>query len=342
MYGLKQAPRQWFSKLSLALKSFGFSQSKNDYSLFAKHHANSHTILLVYVDDLILAGNDPIAIHNTKKFLSSQFHMKYLGKLRYFLGIEIDRNEQGIFISQQKYLTELLHGYHMTKAKPVRIPLDFNIKLNLNLGNPLPTPVLYQQLIGKIIYLTITRPDIAYVVHLLSQFMHKPTTIHIQAAKRVLRYLNLAPSQGVLLAFSTSATLSVYCDSDLGGYPYTRRSTTGFYIMLVSSPISWKSKKQFVLARSSTEAEYRALVLTTCEVLWLQQLLKDLGLNSLNPTVIKYDNKAALSIVANLVQHERTKHVEMDCHFIREKQSIGAIKAEYIPSKDQLTDIFTK
>lgn len=147
----------------------------------------------------------------------------------------------------------------------------------------------------------------------------------MQAAKRVLRYLSGSPSQGILLASNSTATLTAFCDSDWGGCPFSRRSTTGYCILLGNSPISWKSKKQSVVARSSAEAEYRSLALTTCEVLWLQQLFKDLGLHTLHPTTIKCDNKAALSIVANPVHHERIKHVDMDCHFIREKQATGAI-----------------
>lgn len=290
------------------------------------------TILLVYVDDLILAGNDLSTIQNTKNFLSSQFHMKELGNLRYFLGIEIDRNNAGIFISQHKYLTDLLREYYMLMCKPLKIPLDFNLKLTLSLGDPLPNPAPYQQLVGKLIYLTITRPDIDYAVHLLSQFMHSPTTIHIQAAKRVLRYLNLCPTQGVMLASSTSAILSAYCDSDWGGCPFTHRSTTGFCVMLGSSPISWKSKKQSVVARSSAEAEHKALAFTTCELLWLRQLLKNMGLQTIGPIVIHCDNQAAIYMVANLVQHERTKHVEVDYHFIREKLATGTIKPDYVPS----------
>ena len=164
----------------------------------------------------------------------------------------------------------------------------------------------------------------------------------MQAAKRVLRYLKSNPTQGILLVSSSQARLIAYCDSDWAGCPISRKSTIGFCILLGDSPISWKSKKQGVVARSSAKAEYRAIALTTCEVLWLLQLLRDIGLPHHGPTLLKCDNKAAISIIVNPIHHERTKHIEVDCHFIREKHSSCIIHPQYLPSKDQLADIFIK
>lgn len=195
---------------------------------------------------------------------------------------------------------------------------------------------------GKLIYLTITRPDICFTVQLLSQFMQTPTTVHLQAAKRLLRYLVGSASQGILLASSSAAQLTAFCDSDWASCPTTRRSTTGYCIFLGDSPISWKAKKQQTVARSSAEAEYRAMALTTCEVTWLTALLKDLGLKQLPPTIIKCDNKAALAIAANPVLHERTKHVEIDCHTVRDQVKAGNILLQHTSSSDQTADILTK
>lgn len=164
--------------------------------------------------------------------------MKDLGHLRYFLGIEVDRFSKGIFLSQSKYTHDLIKEYKLSSSRPLQLPLDPNIKLSLNLGDPLPIKSSYQTLIGKLIYLTLTRPDISFAVHTLSQFMHQPTTIHMQAAKRILRYLNNNPSQGILLTSSSEASLIAYCDSDWAGCPMSRRSTTGFCILLGNSPIS--------------------------------------------------------------------------------------------------------
>ena len=342
LYGLRQSPRLWFEKLSLALKSDGFKQSKADSTLFTKQEGSNFTAVLAYVDDLLITGNCMPAIDETKQFLNSQFKMKDLGELRYFLGIEVDRNDQGIFLSQKKYICDILDEYKMTQCKPLKLPMDTHVKLISTAGEPLSHPEEYQKLVGKLIYLTITRPDIAFTVHVLSQFMHSPTSAHFQAAKRVLRYLSGSKDQGILLASSSAAELQAYCDSDWAGCPNTRRSTTGYCIVLGKSPIAWKSKKQSVVARSTAEAEYRSLAMTVCEVLWVKQLLKDLGLTHLGSTTIFCDNKSALAIAANPVHHEKTKHVEIDCHFIREQAVEGNINPTYVPTTEQVADVFTK
>lgn len=290
LYGLRQAPRQWFSKLSITLLNDNFTQSKSDASLFLKRSSDRITVILAYVDDLLICGSDTSTINSIKHMLSSNFHMKDLGPVRYFLGLEIDRTDAGFFISQQKYVKDLLQEYGMSQAKHLSLPLDSHLKLTETKGDPLPNPVIYQRLLGKLIYLTITRPDMAYSVQLLSQFMHKPTTVHFQSAKRVLRYLVGTTAQGILLASNSAAQLTAFCDSDWASCPMTRRSTSGYCIFFGSSPVSWKSKKQTVVARSSAEAEYRAMALTTCEITWLTALLKDLGFSNLPPTVLNCDN----------------------------------------------------
>lgn len=342
LYGLKQAPRQWFAKLTTALKTFDYTQSKADYSLFTKQTGDAFVAILIYVDDLLITGNCEKEINTLKALLSQRFKMKDLGVLRYFLGLEIEHSSKGIFISQKKYTLDMLTEYGMTKSRPLQQPMDTHIKLTPTLGDPLPDAEIYQRLVGKLLYLTVTRPDINFTVQVLAQFMQNPTTVHLQAAKRVLRYLLHSPGQGILLASNSAAILTAYCDSDWAGCLVTRRSTSGYCILLGNSPISWKAKKQQVVARSSAEAEYRAMALTTCEVTWLTSLLKDLGLKSLGPALLKCDNKAALAIAANPVLHEKTKHVEIDHHFVRDKVQAGQILPSYVPSTEQLADILTK
>lgn len=238
LYGFKQAPRQWFTELSFSLKSQGFSQSKVDYSLFTKIEDQCFVAILVYVHDLILAGNSLALIQQTKAWLSSLFHMKDLGILSYFLGIEVHRSSQGLFLSQKKYVTDLLKEFNMTKCKPLKLSMAHTLKLTPSSGDPLPTPDIYQRLIGKLIYLTITRPDICYSIGILGQFMNQPTTSHLQAAFRILRYLSQSPYQGILFAAKSIAHLTAYCDSDWVGCPTIRKSTSGFCILLGDSPIS--------------------------------------------------------------------------------------------------------
>lgn len=342
LYGLKQAPRQWFYKLSQTLISFGYLQSRSDYSLFTKADNRGITLVLVYVDDLLIAGNCLDEMAHLKKLLHTSFHMKDLGELRYFLGLEVERSHAGFFISQRKYTLDQLRQYNMMEAKPLQLPMDPNLKLISELGDVLPSPTDYQRLIGKLIYLTITRPDITFSVQLLSQHMHQPTNIHMQAAKRLLRYLLGTYNQGILLASTSAARLTAYCDSDWASCPMSRRSTSGYCILLGQSPISWKAKKQSVVARSSAEAEYRSMAITTCEVTRLSTLLKELGLINLPPTTLKCDNQAAIAIAANPILHERTKHLEVDCHYIRDKVNSGAIVTEHVSSGDQIADILTK
>lgn len=177
----------------------------------------------------------------------------------------------------------------------------------------------YRRLVGRLIYLTITRPDLSYFVHVLSQFLSCPRTDHLQAVYKVLRYLKQSPGQGILIPSSGSLQLTAFSDSDWGGCPNTRHSLTGFCIMLGSSLISWRCKKQHTVSRSSAEAEYRAMADTCCEVTWLLALLKDLHLPQKLPVPFYCDSKSALYIADNPVFHERTKHIEIDCHLVREK-----------------------
>lgn len=192
------------------------------------------------------------------------------------------------------------------------------------------------------LFLTITRPDITYSVHLLSQFMHHPRKLHLDAVIRVLRYLKGTPGQGIFLSRQSNLNLIGYCDADWGSCPTTRRSVSWYCIFLGSSLISWKTKKQPTVSRSSAEAEYRAMTSITCELTWLRYLLQDLQINDLGPAMLHCDNKVALHIAANPVFHERTKHIEMDCHVVREKIRLGQISTTFTPSHAQIADIFTK
>ena len=207
LYGLKQAPRQWFTKLSTALLDFGFVQSKADYSLFTKHQHDTFVAVLVYVDDMIIAGSNHFLVTQIQQYLHSQFHMKDLGTLRYFLGLEIAHSDLGIYISQRKYTLDLLREMNMLNAKPLQLPMSSHLKLSHYTGKKLQDPEVYRRLIGKLIYLTITRPDISFAVQVLSQFMHEPTEEHLAAAKHVLRYLKSSPGQGILLSSKSAPVL---------------------------------------------------------------------------------------------------------------------------------------
>ncbi|CAM8978512.1 unnamed protein product [Rhodiola kirilowii] len=342
LYGLKQASRQWFSKFSDALISFGFQQSLHDYSLFTYEVDDVFLILLVYVDDVVLTGTCTKMIHRVKQFIHDAFKIKDLGLLKFFLGIEVARSESGIFINQRKYALDLLHDAGLLGCKPSIIPMDTKHKLSLSTSELLTDPSAYRRLVGKLIYLTVTRPDLAYSVHILSQYMSSPRLDHLNAAHKVLRYIKQAPGQGLFFASSSPLQLTAYCDADWAACPVSRRSLTGFCVTFGTSLISWKTKKQTTVSRSSAESEYRAMAQVVCELTWLHGLLTDLHVLIPTPIPLYCDNNAALHIARNLVFHERTKHVEIDCHLVRQLVTKGFVEPRPIDTSDQPADFFTK
>lgn len=298
--------------------------------------------VLVYVDDLIIGGNDSDLISKFKAYLNRTFHMKDLGILKYFLGIEVSRNKEGIYLSQQKYALDIIAECGLLGTKPIDTPMEQNQTLARDKGEFFSEPTKYRRLVGRLVYLTVTKPDLSYAVHTLAQFLQKPRLRHWNAALRVVRYLKKGPGQGIFLSAHNDLTLSAYCDSDWAAFPITRRSLTGYVIMLGGSHVSWKTKKQGVVSRSSAEAEYMSMALTLCELKWIIQLMQSLDIRQLAPTSMYCDNQAALHIAANPVFHERTKHVEVDCHFIRDAVQDGSLVTRHVRTTNQLADILTK
>ncbi|XP_074276920.1 uncharacterized protein LOC141600577 [Silene latifolia] len=325
LYGLKQAPRCWFSKLRSALKRYGFSQSYYDYSLFIFVKGSVRIHVLVYVDDFIVSGNDLNALVSFKEYLHKCFHMKDLGDLKYFLGLEVARHTDGIFLCQRKYTLDILQEVGLLGCKPVSTPIEQQNQLGCSGSKFLTNPEPYRRLVGRLVYFVVTRPDLSYSVHLLSQFMSAPREDHWNAALRVVRYLKGTPGQGILLSALSTLKLSGWCDSDWAKCPESRRSLTGWLMFLGSSPISWKTKKQPTVSLSSAEAEYRALRAFTCEVKWLKGLLGDLGVSHPTPVAIFSDSKSALHIAQNPVF-----------------MNLGLIAPSHVSTIVQLADVLTK
>ncbi|XP_019251262.1 PREDICTED: uncharacterized protein LOC109230193 [Nicotiana attenuata] len=277
-----------------------------------------------------------------KSFLDQHFKIKDLGSVHYFLGLEVTKVLQGYVINQYKYTRDLFQEFHCLDVKNVLTPLDPHAKLTSEVGDPLPDPSLYRRLIGKLNFLQHTRPDISFSVQHLSQFLVSLKVPHMLDALHVLRYLFNAPSQGILLNNTADFSLQAYSDSDWAACPISRKSVTGYYIVLRGSPISRKSKKQQTVSLSSTEAEYRALRKVVAEVTWLVRLLCDMSLVISSHVPVYCDSQAALHIAKNLVFHEPTKHIEVDCHYVRDVLSTGLISLQHISTTHQLADFLNK
>ncbi|RVW47676.1 Retrovirus-related Pol polyprotein from transposon RE1 [Vitis vinifera] len=279
---------------------------------------------------------------NLKKYLSEEFEVKDLGNLKYFLGMEVARSRKGIVVSQRKYILDLLKETGMLGCKPIDTPMDSQKKLGIEKES---TPVdrgRYQRLVGRLIYLSHTRPDIGFAVSAVSQFMHSPTEEHMEAVYRILRYLKMTPGKGLFFRKTENRDTEVYSDADWAGNIIDRRSTSGYCSFVWGNLVTWRSKKQSVVARSSAEAEYRALAQGICEGIWIKRVLSELGQTSSSPILMMCDNQAAISIAKNPVHHDRTKHVEIDRHFITEKVTSETVKLNYVPTKHQTADILTK
>ncbi|XP_015161264.1 uncharacterized mitochondrial protein AtMg00810-like [Solanum tuberosum] len=335
LYGLKQANGQWYDKLASSLHSEGYKHSDSDYSLFYRKKGSSLVFVAIYVDDIILTGTDVSEIN-------SLVQDKGLGKLHYFLGLEILYRHDGALISQTKFTSDLLKEFDVLNCKVTTSPLDYTEKLKATDGKLLPDPTYYRKLVGKLNFLTNTRTDIAYSVQHLSQFMQTPREPHLKASYHVLRYLKQDPTLGIFISNKPDLTVSAYCDSDWAACPDSKKFVSGYLVLMEDSPISWKSKKQAIVSLSSAEAEYRVVRQVVGELVWLERLLDELTVKCSLPIHVHFDSQAAVHIAKNSVFHERTKHIEIDCHFVRSKLQQGFITLHHISTDSQLADIFTK
>ena len=343
LYGLKQASRQWFLKFRGTLLTLGFQQSNSDHTLFIRNIKGIYTAVLVYVDDIIIASNDDGDVGQLKSDLSNAFKLRDLGPLKYFLGLEIARSSKRISVCQRKYTLGLLEDSGLLACKPSQIPMDPSAKLCSDSAEPvLDDPASYRRLVGRLMYLTITRPDITFAVNKLCQYTSAPKNSHLQAAIKVLHYLKGTVGYGLFYSIESDLVLQAFTDADWASCLDSRRSTSGYCMFLGQALISWKSKKQQTVSHSSAESEYRAMEFGSREVIWLRNLLADLQAPQHGPVAFFCDSTAAIHIATNPVFHERTKHIELDCHQVRERVLLGFIKLLHVRTNNQVADIFTK
>ena len=341
IYGLKQAPRAWFESYTTQLLNLGFISSTVDSSLFTYRDGPTIAFLLLYVDDIVLTGNNSSFLTQLIHNLSKVFELKDMGTLSYFLGLQITRSSKGLTLTQTKYATDLLTKHNMLQCSHCKTPCVPNVRLSTTTGQPLTDIHAYRSLVSALHYLTFTRPDLSFAIHKVYQFMHAPTDIHLTAAKRILRYVRGTLDHGLFYT-PGPITLFSFTDTDWAGDPDVRRSTSGLMVFLGHNPVTWSAKKQLTVSRSSTEVEYRALASASAELCWLCTLVKDLGIYLYDPPILWCDNVSALAIASNPVFHARTKHIKVDFHFIRERVLRKDLQVKFVSTTDQLADIFTK
>jgi hypothetical protein len=345
VYGLKQAPRTWYGRIDNFLMSLGFIKSKADSNLYYKIENDDQLILLLYVDDMFLTRNEKL-ITDCKKKLASEFEMKDLGQMHYFLGLEVWQNPGEICLSQGKYVVEILKRFGMMDCKSMTTPMTTNPKLLCDTSSEIVDTTLYSANDSFVDvfneYKANTRPDICFVVNTLSQYMVEPRHVHLIAAKHVMRYLKGTIEYGIKYDADCEFRLQGYSDSDWAGSVTDRKSTSGCCFSLGSGMISWFSRKQNSVVLSTTEAEYMAACLARTEVVWLRKLLLGLFDIELDATSICCDNQSCINLSVNPVFHDKSKHIGIKYHFIRDVVEKGAVKLHYVATNEQVADVLTK
>ncbi|KAM7502462.1 hypothetical protein LguiB_001366 [Lonicera macranthoides] len=348
LYGLKQAPRAWYSRIEAYFVKEGFERCQHEHTLFVKKEGGTKgggikiLIVSLYVDDLIFTGNNTYMIEGLKTSMMNEFEMTDLGRMKYFLGVEVIQKSEGIYLSQRKYARELLERFGLQNGNPVKNPIVPGCKLSKEGEGVTVDATAYKQLIGSLLYITATRPDLMYVVCLLSRFMANPTVLHMQAAKRVLRYLKGTINLGVFYKRGGPEELLGYTDSDYARDADDSRSTSGYVFMLSNGAVSWASKKQPVVTLSTTEAEYVAAAACACQCVWMQAVLEKLGHTQGQCTTILCDNSSTIKLSKNPILHGRCKHIHVRFHFLRDLANNGVVNLVHCGSSNQIADILTK
>ncbi|GKC86149.1 putative ribonuclease H-like domain-containing protein [Tanacetum coccineum] len=341
LYGLHQAPRAWYETLSTYLLENGFRRGTIDKTLFIKKIKNDILLVQVYVDDIIFGSTKKSLSTEFEKLMHKRFQMSSMGELTFFLGLQVEQRKDGIFLSQDKYVYDILKKFGFTTVKTASTPMETHKSLSSNAAEPDVDVHLYRSMIGTLMYLTSSRPDIMFAVCACSRFQVTPKVSHMHAVKRIFRYLKGKPTLGLWYPKDSPMDLIAYSDSDYAGASIDRKSTTGGCQFLGSRLVSWQCKKQTIMANSTTEAEYIAASHCCGQVLWLQNQLLDYGYNFMR-TKIHIDNESTISVIKNPVSHSKTKHIEIRFHFIRDSYEKKLIEMVKIHTDNNVADLLTK
>nr|KYP66580.1 Retrovirus-related Pol polyprotein from transposon TNT 1-94 [Cajanus cajan] len=343
LYGLKQAPRAWFSRIESYFVTAGFQKSQNEQTLFFKRSKLGKILIIsVYVDDLIYTRDDELMMEDFKRSMHREFDMTDLGMMRFFLGIEVLQCSDGIYICQKKYALEILRRFGMEESNPVCNPIVPGYKLCRDEEGIKVNETHFKQMVGSLMYITTTRPDLMFVVSLISRYMSQPTEMHAKVAKRILRYLKGTENYGILYKRGGIEELLAYTDSDYAGDLEDRKSTSGYVFIMSGGSVSWSSRKQPIVTLSTTEVEFIAAAGCAYQAVWMRRVLKELGYKQEGSTVIKCDNCSTINLSKNPVMHGRSKHIDVRFHFLRDLTKNNEIELVHCGTQDQVADVMTK
>jgi hypothetical protein len=338
---LKKEPRAWYDRIDNFLMILGFTNSKSYSNLYLKVVDGEPVIPLLYVVDLFLIGDEKL-ITESKRKLDAEFKMKYLGMMHYFLGLEVWKRLSEIFLNQGKYVVDILKRFRMMDCKDMPTLMVKNMKLLRNTSSEIVDATIYKQMIGWLMYLMNTRPDICFVMKSLSQYIVELRSVHLVAEKHVMRYLKSTIDYGLKYASDHEISLQGFANSDWVGSVVDQKSTYGCFFSMGSSVISWFCRKHTSVALSMVEAEYIAVCSTSSEVVWLWKLFAGLFDLELEATCIWCDNQSCVNLKENLVFHDNTNHVKIRYHYIRYMVQKGIVKLQYVTTDGKISDMLTK
>jgi hypothetical protein len=319
LYGLKQSPRVWYEYLRDFLITNGFKVRKADPTLFTKTIAKDLFICQIYVDDIIFRSTNKSTCEKFSRIMIKKFEMSMMGELKYFLGFQIEQLQEGTFISQTKYIQDILNKFGMKNAKPIKTPMGTNGHLDLDMGGKSVDQKVYRSMIGSLLYLCASRPDIMLSICMCARFQANPKEVHLRVVKKIMRYLVYTPKFGLWYPKGSTFDLIGYSDADYAGCKIDRKSTSWTCHFLGISLVSWASKKQNSVALSTAEAMYIAAGHCCAQLLCMRQTLRDYGYK-LSKVPLLCDNESAIRMAYNPVEHSRTKHIDIRYHILRDHQ----------------------